>query len=45
MSGGEKRYLDAITKAAGFLMKMQDDQYGGYFNGSASVSNLAESIR
>lgn len=28
----DKRYLDAVHKAAGFLMKMHDDQYGGYFN-------------
>lgn len=32
VSGGDKRYLDAIHKAAGFLLKMHDDQYGGYFN-------------
>jgi mannose/cellobiose epimerase-like protein (N-acyl-D-glucosamine 2-epimerase family) len=32
MSGGDKRYLDAITKAADFLLKMHDDQYGGYYN-------------
>jgi cellobiose epimerase len=29
---GDKRYLDAIHKCADFLMKMHDDQYGGYFN-------------
>jgi cellobiose epimerase len=28
----DKRFLDAVTKAADFLMKMHDDQYGGYFN-------------
>ena len=28
----DKRYLEAVTKAADFLMKMHDDQYGGYFN-------------
>ena len=28
----ERRYLDAINRAAGFLLKMHDDQYGGYFN-------------
>ncbi len=28
----DKRYLDAMTKCADFLMKMHDDQYGGYFN-------------
>jgi cellobiose epimerase len=32
VSGGQKRYLDAITSAAAFLLKMHDDQYGGYFN-------------
>jgi mannose/cellobiose epimerase-like protein (N-acyl-D-glucosamine 2-epimerase family) len=32
MSGGDKRYLDATTKAADFLLKMHDDQYGGYYN-------------
>ena len=28
----DKRYLDAVTKCLDFLMKMHDDQYGGYFN-------------
>ncbi len=28
----DKRFLDAMTKAADFLMKMHDDKYGGYFN-------------
>lgn len=28
----DRRYLEAVTKAADFLMKMHDDQYGGYFN-------------
>jgi mannobiose 2-epimerase len=28
----DKRYLDALRKCADFLMKMHDDQYGGYFN-------------
>lgn len=28
----DKRYLEAVTKAADFLMKMHDDQYGGFFN-------------
>jgi cellobiose epimerase len=32
VSGGDKKYLDAINKAADFLMKMHDDQYGGYYN-------------
>ena len=32
VSGGDKRYLDAINKAAGFLLKMHDDEYGGYYN-------------
>lgn len=32
VSGGQKRYQDAITKGADFLLKMHDDQYGGYFN-------------
>ena len=26
-----KEYLDAITRAAAFLMKMKDPQYGGYY--------------
>jgi len=28
----DKRYLEAVTKAYDFLMKMRDDQYGGFFN-------------
>jgi len=32
MSGGDKRYLDAITRAADFLLKMRDEEYGGYYN-------------
>jgi len=32
MSGREKRYLDALTRAADFLLKMHDDQYGGFYN-------------
>jgi mannose/cellobiose epimerase-like protein (N-acyl-D-glucosamine 2-epimerase family) len=28
----DKRYLDAVTKCADFLIKMRDPQYGGYFN-------------
>jgi mannobiose 2-epimerase len=32
VSGGDKRYLDAMTKAADFLLKMHDDEYGGYYN-------------
>src|SRR5579871_1105129 len=28
----DPRYLDAITRSADFLLKMHDDQYGGYFN-------------
>lgn len=32
MSGGDKRYLDAITRGADFLLKMRDEQYGGYYN-------------
>src|SRR5262249_9895876 len=28
----DKKYLDAVTKCADFLMKMHDDQYGGYYN-------------
>ena len=28
----EKRYLDAVTKCADFLLKMRDPRYGGYFN-------------
>ncbi len=32
VSGGDKRYLDAIDRCADFLLKMHDDQYGGYYN-------------
>ena len=32
MSGKDERYLDAVTKAADFLMKMRDQEYGGYYN-------------
>jgi mannose/cellobiose epimerase-like protein (N-acyl-D-glucosamine 2-epimerase family) len=32
MSGGDKRYLDAIDRAAGFLLKMRDEEHGGYYN-------------
>ena len=32
VSGGDKRYLDAINKAADFLLKMHDDEHGGYYN-------------
>jgi len=32
MSGGDQRYLDAITRAADFLLKMRDPEYGGYYN-------------
>ena len=32
VSGGDKRYLDAMTKAADFLLKMHDDEFGGYYN-------------
>jgi mannobiose 2-epimerase len=32
MSGGDKRYLDAISRAADFLLKMRDQQYGGYYD-------------
>lgn len=28
----EKRYLDAVTECADFLLKMRDEKYGGYFN-------------
>lgn len=28
----DKRYLDAVTKCADFLMKMHDNTYGGYYN-------------
>jgi len=31
----DKRFLDAVTKAAAFLLKMRDSQYGGYFNRTA----------
>jgi cellobiose epimerase len=29
---GDKRYLEAMTKAADFLLKMHDDEFGGYYN-------------
>lgn len=32
MSHQDKRYLDGVRKGADFLMKMHDDQHGGYFN-------------
>jgi cellobiose epimerase len=32
MVNHEKKYLDAITRCGNFLMKMHDDQYGGYYN-------------
>jgi mannobiose 2-epimerase len=32
VSGRQQRYADAIEKGAAFLLKMHDDQYGGYFN-------------
>lgn len=32
MSGKDDRYLDAVTKSADFLMKMRDEEYGGYYN-------------
>lgn len=32
VSGGDKRYFDALTRGADFLLKMHDDQYGGYYN-------------
>ncbi|HXE65103.1 MAG TPA: AGE family epimerase/isomerase [Bryobacteraceae bacterium] len=28
----DKRYLDALRRGADFLLKMHDDQFGGYFN-------------
>jgi cellobiose epimerase len=28
----DKKYLDAMTRGADFLLKMHDDQYGGYYN-------------
>jgi mannose/cellobiose epimerase-like protein (N-acyl-D-glucosamine 2-epimerase family) len=28
----DKRYLDAVTRCADFLMKMRDPEFGGYFN-------------
>jgi hypothetical protein len=31
----DKRFLDAVTRAADFLLKMRDPQYGGYFNRTA----------
>ena len=32
VSGGQPRYADAIDKAAAFLLKMHDAEYGGYVN-------------
>jgi cellobiose epimerase len=32
VSGKDKKYLDAVTKGADFLLKMHDDQFGGYYN-------------
>ncbi len=32
MSGGDKRYRDAVDRAAAFLLKMRDEKYGGYYN-------------
>src|SRR4051794_23679587 len=29
---GDKRYLEAMIKAADFLLKMHDDEFGGYYN-------------
>lgn len=29
---GEKRYLDAVTRCADFLLKMHDDEFGGFYN-------------
>jgi mannose/cellobiose epimerase-like protein (N-acyl-D-glucosamine 2-epimerase family) len=43
----DKRFLDALTRAFDFLMKMHDDQYGGiYFRvtGSAKVLDDTKSI-
>ena len=28
----DKKYLDAMTRGADFLLKMHDDQFGGYYN-------------
>jgi mannose/cellobiose epimerase-like protein (N-acyl-D-glucosamine 2-epimerase family) len=28
----DKKFLDAVTKAAEFMQKMRDSQYGGYYN-------------
>jgi mannobiose 2-epimerase len=32
LSGGAPRYSEAVDKCAAFLLKMHDDEYGGYFN-------------
>jgi cellobiose epimerase len=32
LTGGTQRYSEAVDKCAAFLLKMHDDQYGGYFN-------------
>jgi cellobiose epimerase len=37
-----KEYLDAITRAAGFLLKMRDPQYGGYYLRVGSDGHLIE---
>ncbi len=32
LTGGAPRYSEAIDKAAAFLLKMHDDEFGGYMN-------------
>jgi len=38
----DKQYLDAITRAAGFLLKMHDPQYGGYYLRVGSDGHVIE---
>jgi mannobiose 2-epimerase len=38
----DKQYLDAMTRAANFLLKMHDPQYGGYFLRIGSDGHVIE---
>jgi mannose/cellobiose epimerase-like protein (N-acyl-D-glucosamine 2-epimerase family) len=41
----DKRYLDAVTKAYAFLMKMHDDQYGGFYNRTAPDGKVLDDTK
>lgn len=41
----DKEYLAAITRAAGFLMKMHDPQYGGYYLRVGSDGHVIEDAK